>query len=189
MNISEIIKKADLRAFKPVPFWSINSKLDLGEIKRQISEMNDFGLGGFIFHARAGLETPYLSDEWFEAVGVALEKAKELGLKVWLYDEYGWPSGFVGGKLLSDEENRAGFLRYEVKNYFDDSAYAVFVKRDNDSERCDDFERVEAPVIGITEYHTINRLLSDAYCDILNPRITDLFIAETHEKYYERFKK
>lgn len=189
MNISEIIKKADLRAFKPVPFWSINSKLDLGEIKRQISEMNDFGLGGFIFHARAGLETPYLSDEWFEAVGVALEKAKELGLKVWLYDEYGWPSGFVGGKLLSDEENRAGFLRYEVKNYFDDSAYAVFVKCDNDSERCDKFERIEAPVIGITEYHTINRLLSDAYCDILNPRVTDLFIAETHEKYYARFKK
>ena len=183
MTISEIIKNKDLREFKPVPFWSINSKLDVGEIKRQISEMNDFGLGGFIFHARAGLETPYLSDEWFEAVGVALEKAKELGLKAWLYDEYGWPSGFVGGKLLKDEKNRAGFLRYEVKNYFDDSAFAVFVK-------CgDDFGRVEAPVAGVTEYHTINRLLSDAYCDILNPRVTDLFIEETHEKYYARFKK
>ena len=205
MNISEIIKKADLRTFKPVPFWSINSKLERSEMERQISEMNDFGLGGFIFHARAGLETPYLSDEWFEAVGVALEKAKELGLKAWIYDEYGWPSGFVGGKLLSDEKNRAGFLRYEVKNYFDDSAYAVFVKR-GCGKRCgniesvgniegvdgsggDDFERVESPIAGITEYHTINRLLTDAYCDILNPRVTDLFIEETHEKYYARFKK
>ena len=181
-NISEILKNADLKAFKPVPFWSINSKLERDEIERQISEMQNFGLGGFIFHARAGLETPYLSDEWFEAVGVALEKAKELGLKVWLYDEYGWPSGFVGGKLLKDEKNRAGFLRYEVKPDFDDSAFAVFVRRG------DDFVRTEAAVSGEKEYHTINKLLSDAYCDILNPHVTDLFIKETHEKYYARFK-
>lgn len=182
MNISEILKNADLKAFNPVPFWSINSKLGRGEIERQISEMKNFGLGGFIFHARAGLETPYLSDEWFDMVKVALEKAKELGLKVWLYDEYGWPSGFVGGKLLKDEKNRAGFLRYRVKATFDRSAFAVFVKNG------DNYERVERPVEGINEYHTIYRLLSDAYCDILNPRVTELFIKETHEKYYERFK-
>lgn len=182
MNISEILKNADLKAFNPVPFWSINSKLERGEIERQISEMKNFGLGGFIFHARAGLETPYLSDEWFDMVKVALEKAKELGLKVWLYDEYGWPSGFVGGKLLKDEKNRAGFLRYRVKATFDRSAFAVFVKKG------DDYERIERPVEGINEYHTIYRLLSDAYCDILNPQVTELFIKETHEKYYERFK-
>lgn len=182
MNISEILKNADLKAFNPVPFWSINSKLERGELERQISEMKNFGLGGFIFHARAGLETPYLSDEWFDMVKVALEKAKELGLKVWLYDEYGWPSGFVGGKLLKDEKNRAGFLRYRVKATFDRSAFAVFVKNG------DNYERVERPDEGINEYHTIYRLLSDAYCDILNPRVTELFIKETHEKYYERFK-
>ena len=182
MNISEILKNADLKAFNPVPFWSINSKLERGEIERQISEMKNFGLGGFIFHARAGLETPYLSDEWFDMVKVALEKAKELGLKVWLYDEYGWPSGFVGGKLLKDEKNRAGFLRYEVKPDFDDSAFAVFVRHG------DDFVRTEAAVSGEKEYHTISKLLSDAYCDILNPHVTDLFINETHEKYYARFK-
>lgn len=181
-NISEILKNADLKAFNPVPFWSINSKLERDEIERQIFEMKNFGLGGFIFHARAGLETPYLSDEWFDMVKVALEKAKELGLKVWLYDEYGWPSGFVGGKLLKDEKNRAGFLRYEVKPDFDDSAFAVFVRRG------DDFVRTEAAVSGEKEYHTINKLLSDAYCDILNPHVTDLFISETHEKYYARFK-
>lgn len=183
MNISEILKKADLREFAPVPFWSINSKLERSEIERQISEMKDFGLGGFIFHARAGLETPYLSDEWFQMAGAALEKAQELGLKMWLYDEYGWPSGFVGGKLLSDEKNRAGFLRYSVKTTFDHSAFAVFVSRGGN------FERIEAPVSEINEYHTIYRLLSDAYCDILNPRVTELFIKETHEKYYARFKK
>ena len=29
------------------------------------------------------------------------------------------------------------------------------------------------------EYHTINNLISDVYCDILNPCVTDLFI-KTH---------
>lgn len=76
-NISEILKNADLKAFKPVPFWSINSKLERDEIERQISKMKNVGLGGFIFHARAGLETPYLSDEWFEAIDVVLKKSEK----------------------------------------------------------------------------------------------------------------
>ncbi|MDD7165565.1 MAG: hypothetical protein PUI31_02690, partial [Clostridia bacterium] len=80
-------------------------------------------------------------------------------------------------------------MRYELKNFFDESAYAVFVKRGSDSGCCDNFDRVEATVPGVSEYYTINRLLSDAYCDILNPCVTELFIEETHEKYYARFKK
>ena len=181
MNISEILRSANLSAFNPVPFWSINSKLDKNEIERQISEMKSFGLGGFIFHARAGLKTPYLSDEWFDMVRVALKKAEELGMKVLLYDEYGWPSGFVGGKLLENEKNRAGYLRYEVKDSFDESAYAVYVRRG------DDFVLTDKPISGEKEYHAVYRLLSNAYSDILNPAVVDLFIGETHEKYYERF--
>ena len=113
MTISEIIKNKDLREFKPVPFWSINSKLDVGEIKRQISEMNDFGLGGFIFHARAGLETPYLSDEWFEAVGVALEKAKELGLKDTRFSN---PHGLPAGNHFTSAADLARLTDYALQN-------------------------------------------------------------------------
>ena len=31
---------------------------------------------------------------------VLAEEAKKLGMQAWAYDENGWPSGFVGGKLL-----------------------------------------------------------------------------------------
>ena len=34
-----------------------------------------------------------------EAVRVCLEKARELGMSPWLYDENGWPSGFADGKV------------------------------------------------------------------------------------------
>ena len=164
------------------PFWFLNSDLNDDELVRQLTEMEEKGVDRVILHSRKGVEVGYLSEEWFRMVGVALARARRNDMKVWLYDEYGWPSGFVGGKLLKDEKNRAGFLRYEVKPDFDDSAFAVFVRRG------DDFVRIEAAVSGEKEYHTINKLLSDAYCDILNPHVTDLFIKETHEKYYARFK-
>lgn len=109
-NILQALKTCDTRRYKPIPFWSVNSRLDKKEIIRQIGEMNSYGLGGFVFHARTGLMTEYLSEEWFDCIKTALDEAKRLKMSVWIYDENGWPSGFVGGKLLAKEENRAAYL-------------------------------------------------------------------------------
>lgn len=84
-NILQQLTKAELDFFKPVPFWSMNSDIEEGEVVRQIGEMHAYGLGGFVFHARTGLVTEYLSEEWFYLVGVALKTAKEYGMKVWIY--------------------------------------------------------------------------------------------------------
>lgn len=61
--------------------------------------MKNAGLGGFFMHARAGLETGYLSQEWFECISACIKKAKDLDMKAWAYDEEGCPSGFVGGNV------------------------------------------------------------------------------------------
>ena len=109
-NIFQRISGAKIDDYRPVVFWSINSALNENELRRQIKEMKSFGLGGFVFHARAGLETEYLSEDWFRYVGICLEEARAQGMHVWLYDEFGWPSGFAGGKLLAEERNRACYL-------------------------------------------------------------------------------
>ena len=44
-------------------------------------------------HARVGLNTPYLSEEWFKLVAACADEAKKQGMKAWLYDEDRWPSG------------------------------------------------------------------------------------------------
>ena len=181
-NILQALKSIDTKHFKPIPFWSINSKLEKQEIVRQIGEMKSYGLGGFIFHARTGLITEYLSEEWFEMVETALKEAKRLDMSVWIYDENGWPSGFVGGKLLEKEQNRAEFLRYNILDYYDETAYAVYEYDEQTGAR---LLKAKEKING--KYHTIYRLRSDAYTDILNPDVTDQFIAATHEKYYERF--
>lgn len=181
-GILETLNTIDKKQFKPVPFWSINSKLEKAEIIRQIQEMKSYGLGGFVFHARTGLVTEYLSDEWFEMVEAALLEAKRLGMIVWIYDENGWPSGFVGGKLLEKESNRATYLTYEILDEYDENAYAVYEYTENGGARwLKEKEVIEG------KYYTVYKNTSDAYTDILNPEVTDQFIEETYEKYHQRF--
>lgn len=82
------------------PFWFWNGDMENDEIIRQIKEMAVQGVGGFFICARQGMEIPYLSDEWFQKVKVALKEAKKQGMDVWLYDEYPYPSGIAGGEVI-----------------------------------------------------------------------------------------
>lgn len=82
------------------PFWFWNGEMKDDEIARQIREMSEKGIGGFFIHPRQGLTVPYMSDQWFEKVGVAINEAKKTGLEAWLYDEYPYPSGIAGGEVI-----------------------------------------------------------------------------------------
>jgi hypothetical protein len=75
------------------PFWFWNGRLDPEEIDRQIRQMVKHGVYGAYVHCRGGLETPYLSEEWWEAVGSALRSARENGFTLCMVDEFEWPSG------------------------------------------------------------------------------------------------
>ncbi len=75
------------------PFWFWNGKLDPTEIDRQIRQMVENGVFGAYVHCRGGLETPYLSEEWWQAVGAALQSARENGFALCMVDEFEWPSG------------------------------------------------------------------------------------------------
>lgn len=172
----------ELKDYRSIPFWSWNNSLDEGELVKQIDEMKAAGIGGFIMHARTGLKDEYLGEKWFSCVKACLDKARETGMDAWVYDENGWPSGFVGGKLLENESYRARFLEYSVGEY-DESAFAAYI-----ADNKKGFIRVEKPLDGVKEYHNIYLRISPANSDILNPDAVDAFIRETHEKYYERFK-
>ena len=117
-DILQNLDKLDLTDYAPIPFWSWNNRLNKDKLVAQIHEMKSVGCGGFIMHARTGLTTEYLSEEWFSMVKVCLETARELKMRAWIYDENGWPSGFVGGRLLEEEKNRAPYLVKEEKDYF-----------------------------------------------------------------------
>lgn len=86
--------------FTFAPFWFLNHELTDEELKWQINEMNANGVKGFIMHARHGLITEYMSEEWMDRIETCIKEADKLGMKAYLYDENNWPSGPVDGVLL-----------------------------------------------------------------------------------------
>ncbi len=94
MNFKSVDKK-----YRAIPFWSWNDKLTVEETRRQVAMMDEAGIGGFFMHARGGLLTEYMSDEWFLNVEAAIDEAQVRGMHPWAYDENGWPSGFGDGKV------------------------------------------------------------------------------------------
>ena len=173
------LAKTDMRKYGPAPFWSWNNKLEKSQLLHQIDKMKEGGCGGFVIHARTGLRIEYLSEEWFSLVEACLDKAAALKMSVWIYDENGWPSGFVGGKLLEKEEYRAPFLEMEEKDAYDPAAYAVF---DAAGKRLRAGEKAEG-----SKYRCVYVRRSPANTDILNPDVVSEFIRLTHEEYYRRF--
>ena len=84
-------------AYRLAPLCVCHDRVSAEMIDRDVHEFKDKGFGGAFIHPRYGLITEYLSDEWFDRVKYSVDKAKELGLYAWIYDENSFPSGFAGG--------------------------------------------------------------------------------------------
>ncbi|MBQ7761613.1 MAG: hypothetical protein IJ400_06115 [Clostridia bacterium] len=164
------------KKYRCVPFWSWNGKLDKDQLVKQVEWMNENGVGGFFMHARGGLKTEYLGKEWFECIDACSKRAQELGMEAYAYDENGWPSGFVGGKLLKDPENHDRYLTCKYGDY-DENALASFVvgKR-----------ALKKAKKGDTNCLNVYENYSTSTADILNPEVVDKFIELTHEEYRKR---
>jgi alpha-L-rhamnosidase/Glycosyl hydrolases family 2, sugar binding domain len=81
--------------FSLMPFWFWNGKMQGPVIQQEIREMVDQHVYGAFLHARDGLQTPYLSEDWWKAIGAGLEQSKTSGFEFNFVDEYDWPSGEV----------------------------------------------------------------------------------------------
>ncbi len=117
-NIKELkeILKNPHDEFSVAPFWLLNGDLNEKELLRQLKEIYLKGIREFFIHPRFGLEIPYLSEEWHMNVNIILKKAKELNMKVWIYDEIDWPSGYAGGNVIeSNNDFRAKNLSFFYK--------------------------------------------------------------------------
>ncbi|MBQ3590284.1 MAG: glycoside hydrolase, partial [Clostridia bacterium] len=166
------------KKYRSVPFWSWNDELDKEKLIKQIEWMNENGVGGFFMHARGGLKTPYLGEKWHECIEACAKRAQELGMEAYAYDENGWPSGFVGGKLLEDIENHDKYLTHKIGIY-DENALASY---DISGET---LKRVFAPCdncLNVYEHYSVST------ADILNPSVVDKFLDLTHKEYKKRDK-
>ncbi len=88
-------------------FWFLNHELEETELERQLRELKAKGFGGVFLHPRGGLRVPYGSARWYEVIAFCLEKAREIGLEAWLYDEDPYPSGAAGGRVMLEHPELA----------------------------------------------------------------------------------
>jgi hypothetical protein len=89
------------RDFSVMPFWFWNGKMEGPVVQQQVRDMVDQHVYGAFLHGRDGLETPYLSEDWFKAIGAGLEQSKKSGFEFNFVDEYDWPSGEVRNVWMS----------------------------------------------------------------------------------------
>ncbi len=181
--------------YRSAPFWSLNDKLEATELKRQINEFKDKGIGGAFLHPRGGMSTEYLSDEYFDAIRTCLEELEKLDMIGWLYDEDRFPSGTAGGKVL--EENIDFSQTYIVPELTDGDTFengtnpiAIFEIKDGcyrviPSGKAISGEKIMC--IYLKQQQKFHRFNNQSYVDVCSKEAVDCFIKLTHEKYFENF--
>lgn len=143
-----------------IPMLTMSGNPKKEELTRAMQGLYDHGIRQVLLYPRSGCEIPYMSDAWRAACGTCIDFAAAHGMKIWLYDEFNWPSGSCGGRVTEGHpEFLAKRIRLTEDGYVLETASpgsAVYVGNEKRSLFC---------------------------TDILNPAAVDRFIALTHEVY------
>ncbi len=128
--------KAPSAEYTTAPFFVWNYKITKQEIDNYLNDFKKSGILQVFVHPRPGLITEYLSDEWFDLFKYTVEKGKEMGMKVWIYDENSYPSGFAGGHVpdrMPESVNQGQGLRMTRFDVLPDTAdkYYLCLKEEN----------------------------------------------------------
>lgn len=136
------------------------------------------------------MRSEYMGAEYMEHYVYAVNKAKENGINVWIYDEAGWPSGGAGGKVVKDHPEYARHkLAFEEKEYKAGETYKAkegFTAFDEKENMLEDGHVFTVDTI-VTEYYCLAEISnpeeSSDFADISMPEAVDYFIEVTHEEY------
>lgn len=188
--------KTPLAEYSTAPFWVWNEIITKKGIDEQLKGYKQRGIMQVILHPRPGLITTYLTDEWFGLAKYAVEKAKSLGMIVWLYDENSYPSGFAGGEVPAQlPETRGKMLRLtKTVDLSKVTGEIAFILK----KAGDDYTEVKKEDVKAgEEYYVFTYLLAGqsswyggySYVDIMQRKTTDKFIEVTHENYNKTIGK
>ncbi len=182
--------------YRSAPLWVWNNDITEEEIDQQLIELKAGGMGGVFIHPRPGLITPYLSERWFSLCRYAVDKAKESGMKVWLYDENSYPSGFAGGHVpaeMPESYNQGqGLEMHHVQTLPKDAQeeYYLVLKNEN-SDFLDITHQLQKEENKRGDYYIFNKSYYQnspwfggySYVDLLYKGVTEKFIELTMSGY------
>lgn len=180
--------------FWPAPFWLWNAPLEPDRLRAQLHDMAAHGFRSVCMlpmpHAFRPdstnnlLDPDYLTPEFLERARLAVDEASSLGMRWWLYDEGGWPSGQAVGKVTQGHPEfcQQTLVREQVPATtpltVPDDALALVVEETRCVVRPGE---TWTPQAGETAY--VYRVKRGGYTDLLNPQATRRFLELTHEAY------
>jgi hypothetical protein len=203
-------------AVRPNPLWFWNNaQVEPDELVGQMAGYRDAGYGGLsILPFGKGFKPKYLTEQYFDVYGLCIEEAAKLGMTLWIYDEYGFPSGTAGDingdgngrfrtRFPGHTNKRLDMAQYPVPQgkkirltVPSDSLMAVVGFDSISKQRIDlkpfikNGELRWSPPAG--HWKTLIFRCVDAgntIVDYLSPEAVGHFIEMTHEEYYKRFSR
>ena len=201
----------------PRPLWFWNNTLVTAEkVCEQMQDLKDkCGYGGFgIVPFGKNFKPEYLSGDYLDLYGKMLQKAEELGMKVSLYDEFGFPSGSVGAFENGDNKPRFRLKYPEMtirrldKTETEVTGPGTFTAIIPDGKLMGivAMDMLEFKRIDLTDLVKQGKLQwkipggkwkvmiftcvidGEPIADYLNPEAAKLFTGMVHDVYYDRFK-
>ncbi len=143
-----------------IPMFAITGRPAPSDICAKLNRFYQSGIRQVMLYPRSGCGIPYMSDEWRAVCAAGIDFAKKHGMKIWLYDEFNWPSGSCKNEVTrTHPEFVARYYIYEG-----------------------DALRISAP-----EMDEVSHTYEQFCADLLNPAAVDCFLALTHERYFRWF--
>ena len=222
LGASKLDQVVDLNreAYRPLAFFGINIEQEDDNIVQWVRWCKRQGFGGFNIIVGSDCEGR-AHDAWIEkllhAYEVAIKTAKEEGLEVWIFDDWGYPSGTAGGLVCTNPEYRLKRLdivfdcllsegetvtitvppRYIAAGVLPArGSYEALELKPGEQFTYHADQAVRLIVVGWNyDPHRAKSSCKSypgdpamACIDMLNPRATRRFIEVMHERYYDRFK-
>lgn len=139
-----------------IPMLALTGNPTNRQIHEMLAAYKAVGIDSVMVYPRSGLGVPYMSDAWRSLCTVLLDQLAALGMHMWLYDEFNWPSGSCNNTVIQEHPSFAA-RRFVWKN----GAVQVETVKPGSAER----------------------VMEPFDNDMLNPDAVQCFIRLTHEKY------
>lgn len=181
--------------YTTAPFFVWNYRITKEEIDKFLTDFKNQGSSQVFVHPRPGLITEYLSDEWFDLFRYTVDRGKELGMKVWIYDENSYPSGFAGGHVpdrMPESYNQGQGLKMTVCETLPDTADRYFIcLREDGNQYTEITSTLENEKGKKGRYFLFSKAYNSpsgwyggfSYVDLLYPGVTRKFLDVTMEGY------